>query len=76
MKEVPPAQHRPAFQNSLLGNLETDLKGKNYSGPRTPTMRTCAQREGISQVTVQSAGAKCSNLFFVLVRVRNQYIMP
>lgn len=33
MREVPPSQHGPAFQNSLLGNLETDLKGKIYSGP-------------------------------------------
>lgn len=31
--EVPPSQHGPAFQNSLLGNLETDLKGKIYGGP-------------------------------------------
>lgn len=41
-KRGSPSQHAPAFQNSLLGNLETDLKGKNYSGPPTPTMHTCA----------------------------------
>lgn len=45
-----PSRHGPAFQNSLLGNLEAWLEGKTTVGkytvsPPTPTVHTRAAEE-------------------------------
>ncbi len=46
-REALPSQHGPAFQNSLLGNLEAGLKGKTTVGqytvghPLLPCIHTC-----------------------------------